>query len=56
MLEQGQHGPLLQFAGDTCPVKVSPVWGPSLKVDLCSRLHRLYNRAVRVVYVWFEEI
>ena len=33
------------------PVKVSPVWGPSLKVDLCSRLHRLYNRAVRVVCV-----
>ena len=26
-----------------------PVWGPSLKVNLCSRLHRLYNRAVRVV-------
>ena len=26
-----------------------PVWGPSLKVNLCSRLHRLYNHAVRVV-------
>ena len=26
-----------------------PVWGPSLKVNLCSHLHHLYNRAVRVV-------
>ena len=26
-----------------------PVWGPSLKVNLCSRLHHLYNCAVRVV-------
>ena len=26
-----------------------PVWGSSLKVTFCSYLHRLYNRAVRVV-------
>jgi len=27
-----------------------PVWGPSLSHDLQSRLEKMFNRAVRVVY------